>query len=666
MKRNIIISFLIIAFCTSSYSQTAIDKLRQFKNSKVQQSQTTKVTTPRKASQETTPTVSAKEMYAIGAAHCLKENYMEAVSWFKKAADMGYADAQYQLALCYYRGTGVNSDKTKAIYWLQKAADNGHLESQYNLGVTYLNGEGVKKDFSKALYWFNRSAEQGYVPSQKALGTCYYSGEGVPKDVRQALFWFEKAAAQGDEEAQNNLGILFFLQENYEKAVPWLHKAADRGEAKAQFCLGECYMDGLGVSMDYNKALVYFKKAAEQEEDGAALMVEMVKKAWVKLSVDGDAAIYVDNEYKGQGKWEGLVWPFGNHVVECKKDKHHTTQRTIIVSGEGNNDFTLLAPTPIYGTLSVSTFPTGAMVECDGKYIGSTPLINNEIFVGSHKILVKKSFFKEEEADIVITEAQTTTREFNLESSLPVRITTIPVNAKMKMNGLNYFTPVCINMPEGSYTIDIPRQYNKKGIRAQRRIVRLDSLHLNQDIKLKYDNNYDHATFFGIDYDQRLQAVGLNFGSNPGKHFMFELNFFYGLKKTKPVCWLKMDDFGRGNVQTLSSEYSHWTADLRMGPTFWCGPFLRISPEVGAQYLKLKENIIANYSPESSMVKGGYISALGSVRLRLSLSQHIGLHVTPEYRLNVSNNKDLPELLPDIDKWVNGFGIKAGLVFFFH
>ena len=115
----------------------------------------------------------------------------------------------------------------------------------------------------------------------------------------------------------------------------------------------------------------------------------------------------------------------------------------------------------------------------------------------------------------------------------------------------------------------------------------------------------------------------------------------------------------------LSAEYSHWAADIRLGPTFWCGPFLRISPEVGAQYLRLSENILENYSSESSMVEGGYISALGSVRLRLSLSQHIGLHVTPEYRLNVSNDKVLPELSSDIDKWVKGFGIKAGLVFYF-
>ena len=666
MKRSIIISFLLIAFCAFSYSQTAIDKLRQFNTTKGQQNQAAKAVTPEEVRLEEAWTNTAQQMYENGLSHYHKEEYLEAVSWFRKAAVLGYADAQYQLALCYFKGIGVDLDTSKGVNWLQKSAGNGHLESQYILGAAYLDGEGVKKDLSKSSYWFKRSAEQGYAKSQEALGTCYFNGYGVPKDVSQAAYWYEKAAVQGEEDAQKKLGYLYFLQESYEKAVPWLQKAANRGDANAQCILGGLYMNGLGVSMDYNQALAYFKKAAEQQQEKAALMVELFNRAIVQLSVDNDAGIYVDGEYKGQGKWEGLVWPFGNHVVECRKDRHYTTQRTVNVSAEGNNIFLLSAPTPICGTLTVNTVPAGAMVECDGKYIGSTPLSDDKVIVGNHKITVKKSFFKEEEADVEIAEAQTTVREFTLQSSLPVRITTTPVDAKMSVNGHYYFTPLFANFPEGTYTIDIPRQYNKKGIRARRTTVRLDSLHLSHDIKVKYDNNYDHATFFGVDYDQSLQAVGLNFGSNPGKHFMFELNFFYGLKKSEPVYWINLGNFGRGNVQMLSAEYSHWAADIRLGPTFWCGPFLRISPEVGAQYLRLSENILENYSSESSMVEGGYISTLGSVRLRLSLSQHIGLHVTPEYRLNVSNDKVLPELSSDIDKWVKGFGIKAGLVFYFH
>ena len=234
------------------------------------------------------------------------------------------------------------------------------------------------------------------------------------------------------------------------------------------------------------------------------------------------------------------------------------------------------------------------------------------------------------------------------------------------MNGERYSTPLSATLPEGTYNIDIPRHYRDKGIQAKQTTIVLDSLHLNHDIRVKYDNNYDYATFLGVDYDLGLQAVGINFGSNPGKHFMFELNFFWGLQKSEQIHWLDMVKKTTQNLQMQSTEYSHWAVDLRLGPTFWCGPFLRISPEVGAQYLKLKENTVGNSNSSKDMVKGGYISAIGSVRFRLSLSQHFGLHVTPEYKLNVSDKKVLPELTKDIDKWINGFGVKAGLVYFFH
>lgn len=385
--------------------------------------------------------------------------------------------------------------------------------------------------------------------------------------------------------------------------------------------------------------------------------------AMTHLAVNSDAGIYVDGSFMGNGNWNGTL-SFGVHKVECKKARHRTTEREISVLRNSDNIFALTPPPPIYGTLVVNTDPAGAEVVCDGKTLGYTPLTDEKVLIGSHRITVKKRYFKDEDADIDIVEAQTLKKDFTLESRLPVEITTTPANVNMKINGERYFTPISTFFKSGTYQVEIPRQYTSRGIQAKRTTLVLDSLNLTHNIRVKSDNNYDLATFFGVDYDMALQAVGVNFGSNVGKHFMFELNFFWGLQKTETIHWLNMQKNASGNISLQSYDYSHWAVDLRMGPTFWCGPFLRISPEVGAQYLKLRENGVDGTS--SGMVKGGYFSAIGSMRFRLSLSQHIGLHVTPEYKFNVCNKKVLPELVDDVDKWVNGFGVKAGLVFFFH
>lgn len=50
----------------------------------------------------------------------------EAVEWFKKAAEQGLADAQYNLGYMYYNGCGVEKDVDEAVQWLNKAAAQGH------------------------------------------------------------------------------------------------------------------------------------------------------------------------------------------------------------------------------------------------------------------------------------------------------------------------------------------------------------------------------------------------------------------------------------------------------------------------------------------------------------------------------------------------------------
>ena len=98
-----------------------------------------------------------------------ENNEREAVEWYTKAAEQGYADAQFNLALCYDDGEGVEKDPAKAVEWYTKAAEQGYAQAQCNLGVCYANGSGVKKDPAKAVEWFTKAAEQGHANAKKEL-----------------------------------------------------------------------------------------------------------------------------------------------------------------------------------------------------------------------------------------------------------------------------------------------------------------------------------------------------------------------------------------------------------------------------------------------------------------------------------------------------------------
>ena len=39
--------------------------------------------------------------------HKVPQNYSEAAKWYRKAAEQGHREAQFCLATCYHRGTGV-------------------------------------------------------------------------------------------------------------------------------------------------------------------------------------------------------------------------------------------------------------------------------------------------------------------------------------------------------------------------------------------------------------------------------------------------------------------------------------------------------------------------------------------------------------------------------
>ena len=58
----------------------------------------------------------------------------------------------------YQLSHGVPQDNEAAVSWYRKAAEQGLAEAQYNLGVMYANGDGVAQDYAAAHMWFNLAA----------------------------------------------------------------------------------------------------------------------------------------------------------------------------------------------------------------------------------------------------------------------------------------------------------------------------------------------------------------------------------------------------------------------------------------------------------------------------------------------------------------------------
>ena len=150
-------------------------------------------------------TMTAEEMLEMGEDYYGKQNYVEAVKWYRKAAEQGHALAQATLGACYLTGTGITQSYAEAVKWYRKAAEQGQADAQYALGVCYYEGLGVTQSYTEAVKWLRRAAEQGQADAQYALGLCYGLGYGVTQNVEEYKKWVRKAAAQGHKDAKEEV-----------------------------------------------------------------------------------------------------------------------------------------------------------------------------------------------------------------------------------------------------------------------------------------------------------------------------------------------------------------------------------------------------------------------------------------------------------------------------
>ena len=198
----------------------------------------------------------------------LEKSDAEAVKWYRKSAEQGYAIAQNQLGYMYQKGRGVEQSNVEAVKWFRKSAEQGNATAQFNLGWMYENGRGVEKSNTEAVKWYRKSAEQGNARSQCNLGEMYVNGRGVEKSNTEAVKWYRKSAEQGDASAQVSLGWMYEngrgVEQSDMEAVKWYRKSAEQGYGLAQGFLGRMYENGRGVKKSNTEAVKWYRKFAEQ------------------------------------------------------------------------------------------------------------------------------------------------------------------------------------------------------------------------------------------------------------------------------------------------------------------------------------------------------------------------------------------------------------------
>ncbi|KAK4753912.1 hypothetical protein SAY87_002016 [Trapa incisa] len=103
------------------------------------------------------------------------------VALLVEAANMGDADAQYELG-CHLRFSGEDQPHDqKAYYFLEKAADQLQPNALFLLGAVYLAGDCVNQDLASAMWCFHRASDKGHPGAAVAYGALLLRGVQVPE-----------------------------------------------------------------------------------------------------------------------------------------------------------------------------------------------------------------------------------------------------------------------------------------------------------------------------------------------------------------------------------------------------------------------------------------------------------------------------------------------------
>ena len=114
----------------------------------------------------------------------MEKNEGKAFEMFEKASNLGNPSAQLFLGMLYYNGQVPENKKPndprkpsyrkkdfqKAFEWTLKSAEGGNKDAQYNVAIFYWRGDGTEVDLEKARFWMGKVAEGGDPKAKEVLG----------------------------------------------------------------------------------------------------------------------------------------------------------------------------------------------------------------------------------------------------------------------------------------------------------------------------------------------------------------------------------------------------------------------------------------------------------------------------------------------------------------
>ena len=134
--------------------------------------------------------------------------FTDAMGIWAALSRQGNPQASFGLGLMYDLGNGTPQDPQAAFSWYRTAAEGGYAPAEFNVGAMYDAGRGVTQSTTNAALWYAKAAAHGHHRAQFDLAALYERGDGVPKNPDVAQAWLRAAARGGITAAAERLKAL--------------------------------------------------------------------------------------------------------------------------------------------------------------------------------------------------------------------------------------------------------------------------------------------------------------------------------------------------------------------------------------------------------------------------------------------------------------------------
>jgi TPR repeat protein len=227
--------------------------------------------------------LSQADKYRVG-------NESKAAKLYRKAADMGNAEAQTRFAEALFDGRGVARDPAGSRAWLEKAARQGNARAKCELGVMLTSGLDIAQERANGLRYLQAAATLGDGYAEDYLGQLAESGLTGDPSLSEAYMHYLKASEMGSAWGAYNVARMhergIGVYKNPSEALRWYMKVASmrgpelldqwsdlRSEAAAitgaNFRIGDMYGDGNGVPKDASEAERWYQHGVDMASAGA-------------------------------------------------------------------------------------------------------------------------------------------------------------------------------------------------------------------------------------------------------------------------------------------------------------------------------------------------------------------------------------------------------------